>query len=424
MAALDDLGLDRNLYKAPLEGQTWDASIIAATQDQNPIDPIATGNAATDVNNGSVQLNGETIAPGTIPADVLDVSNWGWTQTCLFASDSAVQVSWGSGNFVSANGISYAISAGNTGTMAGKTYIYLDLNVSSTSYQHTTTSGDSVGVGKVLVAVAQNAAVSATFNLNVATQIVGDNILANTIDASKITAGSITATQISVSYVYAGTINANQINAGTITGFTIVGSTLSTATTGQRVVLTTTLAQYYNSSNVQVGTIYGDTSGLTIQSNSGLLNLSSSIAPIITVIGASNYPVFDLANNRIVPNANGSLDLGAAGGAFGNIYAIGTIRYRAIDQPVQYHGYVSGTSITRTNDGALSVTNPSTGNYTVTHNLSSSNYTVQLTALRAVGTGAYIAKVAVLNTNSFGVVVFDDTGTSVNGDFMFLILQN
>ncbi len=234
---LTDLQLNRQLYKTqPQTLETLGAGNVASNLSPAPSTAIASGNSVTDVNTNAETINGAVITPGTIPAETLDVSNWGWTQTCVFTSASATQVNWGSGNFVSANGVTYVISAGNTGIMAAKTYIYLDLNVANNAYQHTTTSANAVGVGKVLVAVAQNDAVNsiaATFTLNVATQLVSDNIIANTINASKIVSGSITATQISASYVYANTLSADQITAGTLSGRVV-----QTASTGLRVVLT------------------------------------------------------------------------------------------------------------------------------------------------------------------------------------------
>ena len=245
---LSELFLNRFLYKEFQQDiETKDSVYDAMNNIPAPVPPLAAGGAAQDINTSNVFINGAQIEPGTIPTTVLDVSNWGWTQTCIFTSLNGSTVQWSLGNFISANGISYAISVGNTGTMGAgvKTYIYLDLNVSSTAYQHTAVPGDAVGIGKVLIAVANpSTSGNATWNLNVATQIVSDNILANSINASKITAGSITATQISSGYIYAGTILANQITAGTLTGFTI-----RTAASGARVQMdSTNYIQGYDSS--------------------------------------------------------------------------------------------------------------------------------------------------------------------------------
>jgi len=235
---LSDLRLNRWLYRQSQQDmETSDAAFDAANIAPDFVPSLPTGGAAQDINTGNVFINGAQLEPGTIPQQVLDVSNWGWGQTCVFSSASAVQVNWGAGVFTSAGGDVYNISAGNTGTMSAKNYIYLDLNVSETAYQITTTPATAVGIGKVLIAVAQNGATSATFNLSEATQIVGDNILANSINASKIVAGSITATQMTAATINAMNIVAGSVAAENITGTTITGKIIQTATTGYNVVL-------------------------------------------------------------------------------------------------------------------------------------------------------------------------------------------
>lgn len=323
---LNDLGLDRNLYKAPLDGQTWDADTIADNLEQVSLDATAvmTGGAAADVNNGSVTIDGTQLTPGTIPQTTLDIANWGWTQSCVFSIASATQVNWGSGIFNSADGTPYTIASGNTGTMSGspttKTYIYFDL--ASVSYLHTTVSGDSVGIGKVLVAIAQNGASAASFNTIQGNQITGDNILANTIDATKIVSGSITATQISSGYVYAGTISANNVTAGSI-----VGSTLSTATSGQRTVLTTTLASFYDGSNVHVVDTYASAGAYLIsgiQSGTQIQISSGSAGQIYLSAGLTSYLVFDPTSMKPV-SIGGNFDLGDGTFPFGDLYLNGDL---------------------------------------------------------------------------------------------------
>ena len=192
---LTELSLDRQLYKDTSQNlETKDSAFVAADSTMAEPESIPAGGAAQDINTGNVTINGAQLTPGTYPQTVLDVSNWGWGQTCAFSSTDADTVSWGAGTFKSADGTSYSISAGNTGNMSAKTYIYLDLLTSETAYQVTTTPATAVGIGKVLIAVAQNDTatnLNATYNLSEATQIVGDNILANSINASKITTGQL-----------------------------------------------------------------------------------------------------------------------------------------------------------------------------------------------------------------------------------------
>jgi len=189
---LSDLYLNRFLYRDNNQNlETKDSSFVSTDSSEAEPASIPSGGAAQDINTGNVQIDGAQIEDGTIPTTTLDVSNWGWGQTCAFVSSTLNTVTWGAGTFTSADGTAYSIDAGSTGVMAAKTYIYLSLLDSETVYQKTTTSSDAVGLGKVLIAVAENGITSATYMLSEATQIVGDNIIANTIDASKITTGQL-----------------------------------------------------------------------------------------------------------------------------------------------------------------------------------------------------------------------------------------
>lgn len=87
---------------------------------------------------------------GTLP------SLLGWTHDITFSATDADTVAWTSGTITLSNGKTYSIEAGNTGNMTGLNFIYLDILVSETVLQKTTTAGNSVGASKILIAVAQN----------------------------------------------------------------------------------------------------------------------------------------------------------------------------------------------------------------------------------------------------------------------------
>ena len=210
---LSELFLNRYLYRDNNQNsETKDSAFVSTDSSEAEASYIASGGAAADVNTGNVMIDGDLL-----PDTTINVGDWGWTQSSVFASIDTDTVNWGAGTFLDAAGNSYSIDAGTTGNMAAKTYIYLSLLDSETVYQTSTTSSDAVGVGKVLIAVAENEADAATFNLTEANQIVGDNILANTINAGKIVSGSITTTQLSFTPLYSsggtgaviGTINAS-----------------------------------------------------------------------------------------------------------------------------------------------------------------------------------------------------------------------
>lgn len=155
----------------------------------------------------AIQITGSSTitAPAGVAVIALNLANRGWTQTCAFSVTDADTIAWGAGSFITADGGTIlAISSGNTGNMAAKTYIYLDSNVSLTAYQVTTTPSTAVGAGKVLIAIAQN-------NTTEATYFVLGGQGGQNIDAQSIVAGSITANELSTSILYAGSI---QIDTG------------------------------------------------------------------------------------------------------------------------------------------------------------------------------------------------------------------
>lgn len=196
---LTELQFNRQLYKTqPQTTETLEAGDVAVNVTPPPSTTIASGNSVYDVNTNAEQINGDVITPGTIPPSTLNIAVWGWTQTCVFTSVDTDTVSWGSGTFTSANGDSYSISAGTTGNMSARTYIYLDINISTTAYQITTSVTGPVGLGKVLIAVCENETVAATYNLVQASQVVADNILVNSLSAISADLGTITAGSINI----------------------------------------------------------------------------------------------------------------------------------------------------------------------------------------------------------------------------------
>jgi hypothetical protein len=106
-----------------------------------------------------------SVLNGTILLANLNVASMGWTQTCAFSVTDLDTIAWGIGVFTTSGGTSYSISAGNTGNMSARTYIYLDTAVSTTVYQTTTTATTAVGAGKVLIGTAINGTVEPTFEI-------------------------------------------------------------------------------------------------------------------------------------------------------------------------------------------------------------------------------------------------------------------
>lgn len=469
---LSELSLNRNLYKTqPQTLETQDANTVASNINPAPSTAVASGNTVIDINTNAMQIDGNNIDPTTLPSVTLDVSNWGWTQTCVFSISGASTVNWTTGIFKSSSGTTYTISSsGTTGIMSGKTYVYLNLNVSSTAYQTTTTSSDSVGVGKVLIALCENGASTATYNLVQASQIVGDNILANTIDASKIktgqlivgtnvgigtafpsaSAGSLAymslvgAAQLDTTVIVGGYIKTSLLTADNIIAGTLTGRTVQTSLSGARVVMSganndITIydtnyhrmqlynqgATFWDASNNYVADIYAGATGslLITTSNSGSANRNIYIqagtnGAASLGIGAQSY---FLANGNttenwtyksIKPTSTSGIDLGDDVYSFGQIF--GTFVY------MNTIGYVTAAGGTGTPypAGSFAITHLATGRYSISH-VFGSNYTVMITPVAAT------AKVWVIETkgyNYFVVRIANFAGTLEDNDFMFTLI--
>lgn len=335
---LTELFLNRFLYRESLQNLETKDSVYNSgnVKAETPV-PISSGGAAQDINTGNVQINGAILEPGTFPQTTLDVSNWGWGQTGAFASASSNAVSWGAGTFLSADGTSYAISAGTTGAMSVKTYIYLDLLTSTTAYQITTNPSMAVGIGKVLIGVANPGATSATYNLSQATQIVGDNILANTIDASKIMTGQLivgtnvgigtaqTAGQVTT--IVGNTITTGFVNALNITAAGVVTGNLIQTDSGSYAGVKMSAGvggiMVFGQSALNFSTTSGLSSGYIGASTSQQLSVYNQYGTV-SVGTASGGLVFGgniTANLSIVPSVNASYNLGDSSHLWANVYA-------------------------------------------------------------------------------------------------------
>lgn len=255
--------------------------------------------------------------------------------------------------------------------------------------------------------------------------ITNTYIGANAIATGNIQANAVTATKISVSSLSAisaniGSITAGSLSAVTISGSTITGTTLTTATSGQRVVLTSTFAEYYNSSGTNIVNTLASSSSFIIQAQTSAGSIYFDHGATGTVAFLANgtiKAVFDGTNNRFTSYTNGQISLGAAGANWADLYMNGDHVRNGINQPKLYHGYISGTSVLDDNT-SFSVTNGSTGIYVVTHNLGTTNYQVQVTPFASTVKNITISARA---TNSFTVRIANLSDVLENNDFFFLL---
>lgn len=155
-------------------------------------------------------VDGQYMLANSIGSAAANLALRSWNQTCVFSSTDLNTVSWTAGSFVLSDGTTYAINAGNTGDMAARTYIYLDIAVSTTAYQITTTAATAVGNGKKMVASAINGAAEATFT-------VFGGVGGLNIDAASIVAGSITTNEIAANTIVAANIASLNMTSKSVT---------------------------------------------------------------------------------------------------------------------------------------------------------------------------------------------------------------
>lgn len=260
-------------------------------------------------------------------------------------------------------------------------------------------------------------------------------LAANAVTAAKIAAGTITATEIQASTITAakmnvstlssitaniGSITAGSLSAVSISGATITGTTLTTATSGQRVVLTSTFAEYYNSSGTNIVNTLASSNSFQIkgmQSASSIYLDHGASGTIAFLSNGTVKAVFDGANNRFTSYSNGGVSLGAAGANWADLYMTGDHVYRGIDMPIIYHGYISGTSVLDDNT-SFSVTNGTTGVYVVTHNFGTDAYSVSVTPFASTVKNITVSS---KGTNSFTVRIANLSDVLENNDFFFQV---
>jgi len=291
--------------------------------------------ADIDITGGSISdATLDSLKAGSMP------SIQGWTSDLVFSATNNTTVEWAAGDIELVDGTTYAIVAGNTGVMAASTYIYIDIDVSVTVLQKTTTASDSVGGGKILVAVAKNVTgvtKDATFQVfggaggissfigienipddEITAAVIADNtitagqILANTITsgeiaANTIEAGQIKANTITASEIAANTVTSNEIAANTITASEIAATTITAAQIVAGTITATQLA-----ADSVTATKIDVTSLSAVSATMGTLNLVNTTVGSNVRMDATDRRVEWLYNNSV----EGYLYVNAAGQFF------------------------------------------------------------------------------------------------------------
>lgn len=173
MSQLSDLGFDKFLYRDTIDSAFYKL--------MHPFGEFAKSDVNQLFNAGTIET---TTLTGIIGLNNTNIAAQSWYQTCLFSAYNATAVQWTAGIFESASGVIYNISAGNTGAMTAKTYIYLDTKVSTTEYQVTDVFANSNGPDKVLVTTAMPGTVDPSY-------VVAGGVGGFMIDSTNIITGSI-----------------------------------------------------------------------------------------------------------------------------------------------------------------------------------------------------------------------------------------
>lgn len=186
----------------------------------------------------NVSLSGSVAISGIANNTSTDISLLEKTHNIVFSVTDADTIAWTSGTITLSNGRTFSISSGNTGNMAALTYIYLDPAASTTVLQTTTTAATGMGANKVLLGVAQNNTVTASFIPYGPGQplIDGTNIGALSIIAGNIAASTITGAKVLTMDLTSKTITAD---TGTIGGWTLSTTDLSKVAGGNTVAVST-----------------------------------------------------------------------------------------------------------------------------------------------------------------------------------------
>lgn len=166
-----------------------------------------------------------TYLSGIVGLSNTNISAQGWTNTCVFSATDYRVVAWATGVITTAAGTSYNITGANTGNMSASTsyYIYLDIAVSTTLLQVTTTATTAVGSGKILVATAYaNADTTSKAQYQVyggagGVRLFVDNISANSASTNEFISNSAQIANLVVTDAKINDLAVSKLTAGTIT---------------------------------------------------------------------------------------------------------------------------------------------------------------------------------------------------------------
>jgi len=211
---------DANSFHVDSDGNTWWGANVATGYD---------GANAYVLNTGVAKFQNVTLSGSVIVTDFqsgTDIAIQGWSSTLVFTASNYRTVGWSAGSdevIKILDGTTYTLTAGNTGSMSAKTYIYLDINTSTTALQFSYTYSNAVGKGKILIGVAQNNSdVTSKAQFQVfggeGGEMIGvDNIAANSASTNEFVSNTAQIKDLVVTDAKIDTLGVDKLTAGIIT---------------------------------------------------------------------------------------------------------------------------------------------------------------------------------------------------------------
>jgi len=324
----------------------------------------SSGNLMTNVINEQFDTSTKTILSdftfgSTDYAGALKTGDITW-------NTSTGAITGGTGIVINKNGIIGALagatkfsiltngSATFAGDITGATGTFGSVTINSGTIQWATVAGTTN-------APASNATVGATFGTNISGGSTGTNYVNNSGYITALTGNSITTGTLNASVCNVTNINADNISTGTLTGRTV-----QTATSGQRVVLSSSnyirvydtsnlrielvadKLKFYNSSGTQRGELYATDTDMYLKNYSGgylFLDAGSGYAVVIRE-GTTNVVTFSDSSGSGQLQMNGaSSKVSTVECSATYLTSVNTLRLESTASPLTDNGsiYYSGT---------------------------------------------------------------------------------
>lgn len=349
----------------------------------------------------SVNAKGANI---TSPGASTDISLLDYSHDITFSVLDTDTVQWGAGTIRFSNGQTYAVSAGNTGNMSTKTYIYFD-TATPTVLSSSSSPSTCVGTTKLIVAIAQNGTSEATF------QVYGG--------AGGLKVGSAQVNIANNSWTYTGTFTATDADTVTWSAggiFKVSNGTEYTIGAGTTYNMTGKTYIYFN---VSSPTAFQTTqSASTAVGDGKILVAVAEVGTTLATFTVMNDQQRSISGSQIVVGTVANTKL-VAGSITANELAAGSIIAGKIATNAVTAGTIAAGAVTAGTIAASAVTTASIAAGSIVANsiaagtISGSHLAVTNLAALKADLGAITAGSITLNTSGFikGGQTAYDTGT-------------